>query len=86
MFCSNCGKELTGKFCSECGAPANASVQNVATQPSPNSVNINGQIIDMQQIKSRYGTNKVAAIKYLHNTTGISLHEAKDQIDKAFKG
>lgn len=23
MYCKNCGKELNGKFCSNCGTPAN---------------------------------------------------------------
>lgn len=27
MFCSNCGKETTGKFCSNCGAPLDVSVE-----------------------------------------------------------
>lgn len=31
MFCSNCGKEASGKFCSECGAPL-AQPETIADQ------------------------------------------------------
>ena len=32
MFCSNCGKEASGKFCSNCGAPLNSNILSTQAQ------------------------------------------------------
>ena len=38
MFCSNCGKEATGKFCSNCGAPLDVSAEaNTTTNAQTSS-------------------------------------------------
>lgn len=87
MFCSNCGKEITGNFCSNCGVPREAQNNDKhAGDAATNTVNINGTEVDLQQIVETYGKDKISAIKYLRNiTNGLSLKQAKDIIDEAYE-
>ena len=47
MYCQNCGKEVTGNFCPDCGAAISGSApaQAVATQPRPDQTNAQPTII-----------------------------------------
>ncbi len=47
MYCQNCGKEVTGNFCPDCGAAVSGSApaQAVATQPRPDQTNAQPTII-----------------------------------------
>lgn len=38
MLCANCGKEVTGRFCSECGTPAPLEETAMSTDTSGESV------------------------------------------------
>lgn len=82
MFCSNCGKEANGNFCSNCGAKI---VNDIDTITINNDVVIvNGYSINMEEVANMYGNNKIAAIKYLTDTTGAKLREAKEVVDKFY--
>lgn len=35
MFCSNCGKEVIGKFCTNCGTPVNVEATPISTPVTP---------------------------------------------------
>lgn len=79
MKCANCGKEVTGKFCSECGMP----LGYLSARPS--TVTINGETVDLRALVEAHGKNRVAAIKELRTLTGLGLKEAKDVIDSAYE-
>lgn len=87
MFCSNCGKEITGNFCSNCGAPMEIqNEKNSSVDTSENLVNINGTYVDLQKIVETYGRDKINAVKYLRSiTNGLSLNQAKNIIDDAYE-
>lgn len=74
MYCSNCGNKVndTANFCESCGA-------KIIT----NTIENNEQdIYNVSEIVDTYGKNKIEACKYLHNTYGLSLSEAKTLVDK----
>lgn len=90
MFCSNCGKEVTGNFCSYCGAKL--LEDNTEAQSNNNEcvtediyIDINETRINISEMVSTYGNNKIKAIKYLRDITGIGLKEAKEIIDNAYE-
>lgn len=89
MYCTNCGKEITSKFCSECGAPA---AGGAPTQEASNDtdviVELNGRQINMTLVFSQYGydfRNKIAAIKHIRSLSGSGLAEAKTAYENALK-
>ena len=91
MFCSNCGAEVNGKFCSNCGAKIldNTNVGNVEIalineSSGNNFLNINGVEVDIVEIMSIHGNNKIEAIKHLCALTKVGLSEGKKIIDKAY--
>lgn len=85
MFCSNCGREITGNFCSNCGAPREAQANDVNTgNMSSSTTNINGVEVDLQKIIDTYGKDRIKAVKHLRNLTGIGLVQAKNIIDDAY--
>lgn len=96
MFCSNCGKEAIGKFCTNCGAPIknelntepciNFQVQpaNAESQIADNYVIVNNIQLNLSEIVRLYGRNKIDAIKFVKAKTGTSLNDAKSVIDKAY--
>lgn len=75
MFCSNCGKEVTGNFCSYCGAKL-TNLNEVSS-----GTLINGISVDIGQILRKNNNNKVLSIKELRDLTGAGLREAKDAVD-----
>ena len=90
MFCSNCGKEVSGKFCSNCGAsltqPNNmVEVDEVTNTDNDTFIKVNGIEVNMTQLISYCGKNKIEAIKLLRAQTNVSLSEGKGIIDDAYK-
>lgn len=86
MYCTNCGEEVTGKFCSECGNPVEVKTVQPTTTTTDDTTMIisrNGRDIDIFQIVSTYGKNRVQAIKQLRDLGDFSLREAKEIIDEA---
>lgn len=82
MFCSNCGKEVSGNFCSYCGAKLNdISNEEITNINYDNYVQVNGHRVDIGEILERYNGNKVVTIKHLRDTTGAGLREAKEAVD-----
>lgn len=96
MFCSNCGKEAIGKFCTNCGAPIKNELNtgseinfqgqptNEESQIADNYVVVNNIHLNLSEIVRLYGRNKIDAIKYVKAKTGTSLNDAKSVIDKAY--
>lgn len=73
MFCSNCGAEITGKFCNNCGKSADRGNQ---INEDDNLRKLNGVTVDIGKIVGIYGTQgQIHASKYLHERTGASLKE-----------
>lgn len=97
MFCSNCGKETTGKFCTNCGTPIknesntkpeiNFQVQlaNTESEIADNYMVVNNIQLNLSEIVRLYGKNKIDAIKFVKAKTGTSLNDAKSVIDKAYE-
>ncbi len=79
MKCANCGKEVTGKFCSECGMPLGY------LSARPPTVTINGETVDLRAFVEARSSNPVAAIKELRELTGLGLKEAKEVWDNAYE-
>lgn len=91
MFCSNCGKEASGKFCSNCGSPLAGETEtdnNSSTVAEINTdtfINVNGIEVNISNIIELCGKDKISAIKILRDRTGVSLGEGKNIIDNAYK-
>lgn len=88
MFCSNCGKEASGKFCSNCGSPLASEVDNnsdaVAEINTDSFIYVNGLNVNISEIIRLCGKDKINAIKILRDRTGVSLSEGKSIIDNAY--
>lgn len=96
MFCSNCGKEAIGKFCTNCGVPikneSNTEPEiNFQGQPANSEPQIadyymvvNNIQLNLSEIVRLYGNNKIDAIKFVKAKTGTSLKDAKSVIDNAY--
>lgn len=90
MFCSNCGKEATGNFCWNCGAQlisnsgSNDTVEPISSLPIDEFIIVNGIQVNITDIINTYGKDKISAIKYLNNLTGIGLSKGKSIIDDAY--
>lgn len=87
MFCSNCGEEVKSKFCSECGMAIDVEMTKIEPINETDNTSltiINGHSIDFNNIISTYGNDKIKAIKYLREITGLGLREAKDAVDNAY--
>lgn len=101
MYCSNCGKEVTGKFCSNCGTPIIDSSLEMVSAPTDSLKNIpldepfyqliNGRTIDLHAVIVCYGGGtanrmiKSGAYAYLTGKTGISTQEAKEILDPLYE-
>jgi ribosomal protein L7/L12 len=94
MFCSNCGKEALGNFCSSCGASltqtnnqlVNEIVEIASTTDATDTfINVNGIEVNISEIINCCGKNKIEAIKLLRDQTNVSLSEGKNIIDEAYK-
>lgn len=86
MFCSNCGKEASGKYCSNCGASLTQESNKSANEVSSDTfINVNGIEVNMTQLINYCGKNKIEAIKLLRAQTNVSLSEGKNIIDEAYK-
>lgn len=87
MFCSNCGKESSGKFCSECGAQLTAATP--ADEPVQDNqdaiIEVVGQKIDMNELRSLYGNDKINSIKHIAHETGAGLAAAKKAYEDGVK-
>lgn len=85
MFCSNCGKEATGKYCSECGTPLFVEETNNNVQNENSNSYINGVEVNLSEIVAMCGKDRINAIKILREKTHLGLKEAKDVIDEAYR-
>ena len=88
MYCSNCGEEVTGKFCSECGTPVITSATESAITEIGNTdiiISRNGLEFNITEITNTYGKNRIHAIKHLVDTGSFSLKEAKEIIDESYR-
>lgn len=84
MFCSNCGKEVTGNYCSYCGTKIINNTEVSIKDNYSDVIIINGHSINIEEVANIYGSNKIAAIKHLTDITGAKLREAKDAVDKFY--
>lgn len=95
MYCSNCGKEATDNFCSSCGASLRKeNADNEAfnfeggseeTEVRDTFITVNNTEVNISEIISVCGKNKIEAIKILRAQTGVGLNEGKSIIDKVYK-
>lgn len=84
-FCSNCGHGVSGNFCSNCGASTNTNASDNTNINTDHLIQINGINLNMAEIISKYEKNKISAIKYVREATGVSLQESKDVVDRAYE-
>ncbi len=82
MYCLNCGNEVTGNFCSNCGCKLDDSTLN--SNIDENLVKINNIDVDMSEVFEMFGKNQVKAIKYICDITGAELKEAKIAFDNYY--
>lgn len=78
MKCANCGSEVMGNFCSECGMPRGY------LSPEPSMVKLYGQFVDLRRLVERHGTNYVGAVKEIREMTGCDLREGKSIMETAY--
>ena len=89
MYCSNCGKEGSGKYCAECGGllieGETEKKQYIQSPRTPLETDVaervNGHAINMTEIMEHYEQNKEYGIEVLAYYSGISLQEAERYID-----
>lgn len=90
MFCHNCGREVSTKFCPHCGAaqqlPQEETYDLAANYPplkDPFVQNIAGVDIDLHMLIRAYGTGwrKYGAYGYLAKACGITVEQAKSVLD-----
>lgn len=92
MFCSNCGKEVSGKFCAYCGnkleviEESNPIVETSIGEAviTEHYTIINGIQVDMEKIVNKYGKEKISAINYICTLTGVGIKEGKRIVDDAY--
>lgn len=81
--CIECGKEISdmAESCVHCGCPV------PAPNPYPNDKirEINGVMVNIDELISEHGTDKISTIKHLREITGISLSEGKRIVDIAHR-
>lgn len=91
MYCSNCGKEGTGKYCAECGGlliegeGEQEKKQYIQPPRKPLETDvseyINNHSINITEIMEHYEKNKEYGIEVLAYYSDISLQEAEAYID-----
>lgn len=89
MYCSNCGKEGTGKYCAECGGLLIEGEQEKKQYIEPPrkpletdvSEYVNGHSINMTEIMEHYEKNKEYGIEVLAYYSDSSLQEAEAYIN-----
>lgn len=93
-FCNNCGDKLQDnvKFCTKCGAQVGTAIKNYDKEEGSHG-NIHNYIfshdginVDLKDLSSRHGENKIRAIKELRDRTGMGLKEAKEVVDELYFG
>ena len=89
MYCSNCGKEGSGKYCAECGGLLIEGEQEKKQYIQPPrkpletdiSEYINNHSINITEIMEHYEKNKEYGIEVLAYYSDISLQEAEAYIN-----
>lgn len=91
MYCSNCGKEGTGKYCAECGGllvegeDEQQKKQYIEPPRKPLETDVseyvNGYSINMTEVMEHYERDKEYGIEVLAYYSGISLQEAETYIN-----
>jgi len=81
--CPECNREVSDRAttCPQCGYPLQDFVDS--------NIDDSNQVINEEEnegslfegIVSKYGKNKIAAVKEVHDLLGLSLKEAKDKVD-----
>lgn len=90
-ICSVCGRESVGtaKFCTFCGASfnKNKSVEGNGIYPKMDTgiINTTDDPIAQKILADFDSSNKIAAIKYYRQATGVGLMEAKDYVESLFQ-
>lgn len=93
MYCNNCGKEASGKFCANCGAPLDGKVLSVESEKASKdfiaeingeSVNISEMVRTNQERREKTANPTMDAIKaaspvnkQLRDKYGISASQAR---------
>ncbi len=91
MYCSNCGKEGSGKYCAECGGllvegeDEQQKKQYIEPPRKPLETDVseyvNGYSINMTEVMEHYERDKEYGIEVLAYYSGISLQEAETYIN-----
>ncbi len=78
MFCPECGKEASGKFCCHCGSPLpNIETENVDAPT-------NGNNIDYELILKECEYDKEKAALRLKKETGLKYKECKELLSASY--
>lgn len=83
MYCSECGKEVSGKFCCYCGAKlASTEPENVVIPVDDNG---DGDNIDYDMLLQECDYSKTKAVVKLRGMTGMGLKECQALLNEPYK-
>ncbi|MEA5012111.1 MAG: hypothetical protein VB100_10380 [Angelakisella sp.] len=75
MYCTNCGKEVNGKFCENCGHPVSS------TSEQQNVIVRNGKSVNLDDEYAIRGKNKLALSSVLVSKLKLTYSEANTIVD-----
>lgn len=85
MFCFKCGSEIPeeSEFCMKCGIrlPKN----EISDFTYDTTIENNVALYAPDELYRMFGNKKIDAIKYVAHDSGMSLKDAKDLVDTAYK-
>lgn len=86
MFCTKCGQKFEGRFCPNCGTPAEQTAQqdlSIPTLKKPHYVDFGGESIDVNKVIRMYGfgIRKIGAYTYISEKTGVPVPSVKQILD-----
>lgn len=86
MFCFKCGTKIPNEsiFCMNCGEKVPNNSNPISTEETEPLAD-NNDLYTPEKLYNMFGNKKMDAIKYVAHDSGMSLKEAKNLVESAYK-